>query len=93
VAGYEAGEELVRWTVDLAGKHGVALEINSHKVFPDHDAQMAKLALAGGLRLAIGTDAHHSREFGEFGYHEELLRRAGLDEAGMQEILFRPDNE
>jgi DNA polymerase (family 10) len=92
-ADYKVGDELLRWTVELAGRHDAALEINSHKPFPDHDVQMAKLALARGQRLAIGTDAHNSREFGDFGYHEDILRRAGLDEAGMQEILFRPDKK
>jgi histidinol phosphatase-like PHP family hydrolase len=90
-AGYEVGDELLHWTVAQAGEHGAALEINSHKPFPDHDVRMARLAVARGQRLAIGTDAHHSREFGEFGYHEDILRRAGLDDTAMQEILFRPD--
>ena len=92
-AGMEVDEEMMHWVVDLAGRHGAALEINSHKPYPEHDVQMAKLALARGLQLAIGTDAHNSREFGEFGYHEDILRQAGLNEAGMQEILFRPDKQ
>jgi DNA polymerase (family 10) len=92
-AGYQADDALVQWTVALAAQHGTALEINSHKVFPEHDVQMVKLALAQGLPVALATDAHNSREFGQFGYHGDILRRAGLDEAGMQGIIFRPDKK
>ncbi len=92
-AGYAADDALVHWTVDLAAEHGTALEINSHKVFPEHDVQMVKLAVAQGVRISLGTDAHNSREFGDFTYHEDILRAAGLDEAAMQEILFRPNNK
>jgi len=86
-AGHEVSDELMRWVVDLAAAHDTALEINSHKVFPDHDVQMTRLALARGLQVACGTDAHNSREFGEFGYHADILRRAGVED--MEGVLFR----
>jgi len=92
-AGYAADDALVRWTVDLAAEHGTALEINSHKVFADHDVQMVKLAMAAGLRISLATDAHNTREFGDFSYHEDILRRSGLDAAAGEEILFRPDKK
>lgn len=88
--GYEASGELVEWVVDLAAQHETPLEINSHKSFPDHDVLMTKLALERGLKLAIGTDAHHSREFGRFGYHEDILREAGVSEKEMCDALLWP---
>jgi histidinol phosphatase-like PHP family hydrolase len=89
-AGYEADAELVAWTVEIAGQYGVALEVNSHKVFPDHDRQMVALAAKRGVGLAVGTDAHNSREFGEFGYHRQIFAQSGVSEARVAELLYRP---
>lgn len=88
-AGQPASDELVEWVVDRAAEHGTALEINSHKLFPEHDMLMIQLAAQRGMKLAIGTDAHHSREFGEFSYHRHILTRAGLSEDQAQGMLFR----
>lgn len=90
--GYEVSDELMHWMIEMAGKHGAAVEINSHKTFLDYDVAMAKLAVAAGQRLAIGTDAHNTREFGDYSYHAEVLQKAGLKASQLQEILFRPDN-
>lgn len=87
-AGHEVDAELMEWTVDQAAKHGAAVEINSHKPYPEHDLAMMKLALQKGVKLAIGSDAHNSREFGEFGYHRELLKQAGLTGKEAEERLF-----
>ncbi len=66
-------EGLVRWTVEAARELGFALEINSHKQYPEHDVLMARMALEEGVPLAIGTDTHRSSEFGDFSYHERVL--------------------
>lgn len=86
---YAAGEELVRWTVEMAAQHGAALEINSHRPYRDHDVRMAELALARGLKLAIGTDAHNTGEFGRFDYHSKVMRQVGLTEETLPAALFR----
>ena len=84
-------DALLDWTVRLARDAGFALEINSHKQFPDVDLRMARLALELGVTLAIGTDTHRTQEFGEFAYHEEILRGAGLTEETWGAHLLRPN--
>ena len=91
-SGYEVGEPLVEWTVDLAAEYGVALEVNSHKPYREHDLSMVRLCAERGVLLAVGTDAHHSREFGQFQYHRQLFRRAGLSESEAAKLLYTPDN-
>jgi len=88
-AGYDVDEAMVRWTVEQAAQYGTAVEINSHKPFVEHDVQMVKLALEHGLQVAWGTDAHNSREFGQFGYHEDIMRQAGSTDDEMGDVLFR----
>jgi len=83
-------EELLDWTVRFARDAGFALEINSHKQFPDCDLRMVRLALERGVTIAIGTDTHRTAEFGDFTYHEQILRRAGLTEQTRHTHLFRP---
>lgn len=90
-ANYEVGEELIAWTVALARAHNTALEINSHKPFPDHDVAMVREAVRAGVRLACGTDAHNSREFGVFDYHRDIFARAGLTDDQASALLFTPE--
>ncbi|MFW6437494.1 MAG: PHP domain-containing protein, partial [Armatimonadota bacterium] len=66
-------EELLDWTVRLAAERGFALEINSHKQFPDVDLRMVRRALEDDVTIAIGTDTHRTEEFGDFAYHEQIL--------------------
>jgi histidinol phosphatase-like PHP family hydrolase len=87
--GHPASDELVEWVVDRAGEHNTALEINSHKLFEEHDLLMIRLAAERGIKLAIGTDSHNSREFGEFSYHRMIIERAGLSEKQAQGMLSR----
>ena len=89
-SGYEVGEELMRWTVQTAADAGMALEINSHKVFPDHDLAMVRMALEAGVQLSIGTDAHRWAEFGGFSYHRDILDQAGVDEDTWPEVIWTP---
>lgn len=91
-AGYEVDQELVEWVVDLAAEYGAALEINSHKQFRDHDVLMARLAVASGVPLAIGTDAHNTREFGKFTYHRNIFKRAGLTTDELEDLLYCPED-
>lgn len=81
-------DELIRWTVATAADAGFALEINSHKQFPDHDLTMVRLALEAGVPIAIGTDTHRWSEFGDFSYHERILESAGLSGASRARCLW-----
>lgn len=90
-SGFEVGEDLIRWTVQVMADAGVALEINSHKVFPEHDLAMVRMALEAGAQLAIGTDAHRANEFGDFSYHIDILGQAGVDEDAWPEVIWTPE--
>lgn len=83
-------DELVDWTVRFARDAGFALEINSHKRFPDCDLRMVRMALEVGATIAVGTDTHRTEEFGDFTYHEQILREAGLTPDSWHAHLFRP---
>jgi len=89
-AGVPVTDGLLDWTVRLARDAGFALEINSHKQFPDADLRMARLALELGVTLAVGTDTHRTQEFGDFAYHEQILRDAGLTEETWGAYLLWP---
>lgn len=89
-ADYPVSDELLAWTVQVAADAGMALEINNHKPFPEHDVAMVRLALERGAKLVVGTDAHRRAEFGEFSYHEQILQRAGVDAALWRQVSWRP---
>jgi len=83
-------DELLEWTVQTAAERGFALEINSHKQFPEHDLAMVRRALDLGVTIAIGTDSHRTEEFGDFSYHEQILREAGLTPDDWYAYLLAP---
>ncbi len=82
-------EDLQRWTTMMAREAGFALEINSHYQFPEHDVRMVRFALEVGATIAIGTDSHRMEEFGDFSYHEQIMRKAGLTPETWQPHIFR----
>jgi len=86
--GVPVSDELLDWTVQFARDAGFALEINSHKQFPECDLRMVRAALEAGVTIAIGTDTHRTGEFGVFTYHEQILREAGLTPDSWDEHLF-----
>jgi DNA polymerase (family 10) len=81
-------DDLLEWTVQTAVDLEFALEINGHKRFPDCDLRMARMALEAGATIAVGTDTHRTEEFGDFTYHEEILRAAGLTPETWDAHLF-----
>ncbi len=83
-------DDLLDWTVRTAYDAGFALEINSHKQFPDCDLRMTRMALDLGVTIAIGTDTHHTDEFGDFSYHRQILSEAGLSAEDWDGHLFQP---
>jgi histidinol phosphatase-like PHP family hydrolase len=82
-------DELMSWVVELAGAEGFALEINSHKQFPDEDLTMTRLASEAGVTIATGTDAHRRSEIGDFSYHAHILEAAGVRAERWPEMLWR----
>ncbi len=83
-------DELLEWTVRMAGQAGFSLEINSHQQFHEYDLRMVRMALERGIPAAVGTDSHRLAEFGDFSYHVAILREAGLTEQQWQSHLWRP---
>jgi DNA polymerase (family 10) len=63
--------------VERAAATGTALEINAQPKRMDLNADMARRALAGGVRLIIGTDAHSTSELAVRRYGIAMARRAG----------------
>lgn len=90
-AGYAVSPELIAWTVAQARTHGVALEINSHKPFPEEDVALAQEAVRQDVRLVCGSDAHNSREFGVFDYHRDIFAQAGLTATQLAAVLYVPE--
>lgn len=88
--GVPVSDELLDWTVRFAADAGFALEINSHKQFPECDLAMTRLALEHGVTIAVGTDTHRTGEFGDFSYHERILREAGLPAESRAAHLLEP---
>ncbi len=80
--GYPLPDDLLEWC-------GFALEINSHKQYPDADLKMIRLALEAGVMLATGTDTHRWSEFGDFSYHAEVLTEAGVPAEQWPEVLWQ----
>ena len=90
-ADYPVSDELVRWTVEVAVQSGMALEINSHKRYPDHDVAMVRAALDCDAHLIVGSDAHRWDEFGDFAYHVDILQQAGVGPEALDELLWLPE--
>ena len=84
---YSISDDLIKWVVDVAGEHDIALEINSHSICRDEDICMARLAYEQGVALAAGTDAHRKVEFGDFSYHYEVADAVGV---AAPELYWRP---
>jgi len=74
--GYEIDIDLV---VAQAGKNGCFFEINSSPDRLDLSADNARRASAGGVRIAINTDAHGTGELPLIRCGIDQARRAGLE--------------
>ena len=78
--GYEIDIERV---IEHAKENGCFFEINSSPDRLDLSAENALLARQAGVKIAISTDAHSTREFDLIRYGIDQARRAGLDQAGV----------
>jgi DNA polymerase (family 10) len=82
--GYELDLDAV---VARAAGTGTFLEINSQPRRLDLRAEHARRALAGGVRLVIGTDAHSTGELAYRRYGVMTARRAGATAAQIANTL------
>ncbi len=78
--GYELDMDRI---IGHAAQNGCFFEINSSPDRLDLSAENARLANAAGVKIAISTDAHSTREFGTVRYGIDQARRAGLERSGV----------
>ena len=64
--------------IEHARRNGCFFEINSSPDRLDLSAENARAAVQAGIRIAVSTDAHSTREFGLVRYGLDQARRAGL---------------
>lgn len=82
--GYEIDIERI---VEHAKRNGCFFEINSSPDRLDLSAENVRVANAAGVKVAISTDAHSTREFGNVRYGIDQARRAGLEKASVLNCL------
>ena len=70
-------KDMIAEIIDEAVKNDVAIELNSHYHIPT-DETMLKIALAKNAKIAFGTDSHRVDEIGNFSYHFNILKKAGI---------------
>jgi DNA polymerase (family X) len=82
--GYEIDIERI---VEHAKRNGCFFEVNSSPDRLDLSAENVRVANAAGVKVAISTDAHSTREFGNVRYGIDQARRAGLEKASVLNCL------
>ncbi len=99
ILGHATGRRLLKrpgYEIDLeriiahAKQNGCFFEINSSPERLDLSAQHARLANAAGIKIAISTDAHSTRELGFIRYGIDQARRAGLEKGSILNCLPWP---
>jgi DNA polymerase (family 10) len=88
--GYELDMDRI---IHHAKQNGCFFEINSSPDRLDLSAENARLASEAGVKIAISTDAHSTREFGVVRYGIDQARRAGLEPASVLNCLPWPSLE
>jgi DNA polymerase (family 10) len=100
ILGHATGRLLLKrpgYEVDLdriishAKQNGCFFEINSSPDRLDLSAENARLANIQGVKIAISTDAHSTREFQTIRYGIDQARRAGLEKASVLNCLPLPE--
>ncbi|MDP8981623.1 MAG: PHP domain-containing protein [Acidobacteriota bacterium] len=86
--GYEIDIERV---IEHARKNGCFFEINSSPDRLDLSASNARLASEAGVKIAINTDAHSTREFGYIQGGVDQARRAGLEKKSVLNTYKLPE--
>ena len=82
--GYEIDLERI---IRHARKNGCFFEINSSPDRLDLSAEHARRAALAGVKIAVSTDAHSTREFGLVRYGIDQARRAGLEKGSVLNCL------
>ena len=88
--GYELDMDRI---IHHAKQKGCFFEINSSPDRLDLSAENARLANEAGVKIAISTDAHSTREFGIVRYGIDQARRAGLEPHSILNCLPWPSLE
>ena len=86
--GYEIDIERV---IEHARANRCFFELNSSPDRLDLSAEHARLAREAGLRIAVTTDAHSTRELGYLRYGVDQARRAGLEKQSALNSLAWPE--
>ncbi|MGQ9629404.1 MAG: PHP domain-containing protein [bacterium] len=87
-AGFPVPKDAVDIIIEGASERGIPLELNSHS--KDPDAHFVRRCLERGAKIAVGTDSHVLREFGDFSYHKAILRECGvMDQRALEEVIYR----
>ncbi|HEX3876321.1 MAG TPA: PHP domain-containing protein [Bryobacteraceae bacterium] len=73
--------------IERARQNGCFFEINSSPDRLDLSAENARAAVEAGVKIAISTDAHSTREFGLVRYGMDQARRAGLTKGDVLNCL------
>ena len=82
--GYEIDIERI---ILHAKQNGCFFEINSSPDRLDLSADNARAAALAGVKIAVSTDAHSTREFGLVRYGIDQARRAGLEKSSVLNCL------
>jgi DNA polymerase (family 10) len=88
--GYEIDVERV---VEHAQQNGCYFEINSSPDRLDLSATNARLAREAGVKVAITTDAHSTREFAYLRFGVDQARRAGFGKTSILNCFSWPELE
>src|ERR1700745_1823301 len=92
ILGHPSGRLLLKrpgYAIDIerlfahARQTGCFFEINSSPDRLELSADNARSAAQAGLKIAISTDAHSTREFGLVRYGVDQARRAGLEKTSI----------
>jgi DNA polymerase (family 10) len=88
--GYELDMDRI---VQHARQSGCFFEINCSPDRLDLSAENARLANQAGVKIAVSTDAHSTREFSTIRYGIDQARRAGLEQASVLNCMSWPSLE
>ena len=100
ILGHPTGRLLLKrpgYAIDMnriiahAQQNGCCFEINSSPDRLDLSAEHAREAGSAGIKIAVSTDAHSTREFGLVRFGVDQARRAGLEKTSILNCL--PWNE
>ena len=100
ILGHATGRRLLKrpgYEIDIepiiahAHQNGCFFEINSSPERLDLSAENARLASAAGVKIAVSTDAHSTRELDTIRNGIEQARRAGLEKSSILNCLPWPN--